>query len=652
MCGICGFFSKSSLTFNDAIVKMNSAISHRGPDANGVWQDLNSGIVLGHQRLSIIDLSVAGHQPMQSNSSRFVLTYNGEIYNHLDIRRELKSIDSKIKWRGSSDTETLLEAIELWGVEKTLKKIAGMFAFGLWDKKNRSLTLARDRMGEKPLYFGWQGKGDNKVFLFGSELKALKVHPEFNGEINRDSIALQFAHSYIPAPHSIYKDINKLLPGYYLQLKEKDLKECLVPDSKPYWSMLNTAISGSNNTLSISTEKVKNELEKLLQNTIKQQMISDVPLGAFLSGGVDSSVIVALMQKQSPNPIKTFTIGFNEHNYNEANYAKEVAQHLGTDHTEFYISGKKAMEVIPKLSYIYDEPFSDSSQIPTFLLSKLAKQKVTVSLSGDGGDELFCGYNRYTMSKNWWNKVCLIPFSVRKFLSNQITSLSPKNWNKLFNFFKNSNYPVNYGELMYKFARVLNCKSLDEVYLKLTSHFENPNDVVLNSKFQGNFLRDYKTELKEFDDQQKMMIYDGLSYLPNDILVKVDRASMAASLETRAPFLDHRIVEYLWKIPQALKLRNGQSKWILRKILYQYVPKKLIERPKIGFGVPINTWLRGPLKDWAESLLNKTRLQKEGYLNPELIYTKWTEHQSEKKDWQYHLWNVLMFQLWLDTNKK
>ncbi|MDB9936372.1 asparagine synthase (glutamine-hydrolyzing) [Candidatus Pelagibacter sp.] len=652
MCGICGFYSKSLSIFDNAIDKMNSAISHRGPNNNGVWQDNKSGVFLGHQRLSILDLSTAGHQPMKSNSGRFILTYNGEIYNHLELRKELEIKNPGMKWRSNSDTETLLEGIESWGLEVALGKIVGMFAFGLWDKKTCSLTLAKDRMGEKPLYFGWQGKGINKVFLFGSELKALRAHSEFEGEINRDAIALQLRHSYIPSPYSIYKHIYKLPPGNYLQLKENDLQAGLLPSSKPYWSVADAAISGVNNLASLSEENIKSELEQLIQASIKQQMISDVPLGAFLSGGVDSSTVVALMQKVSSRPIKTFTIGFNVGDYNEANYAKEVAKHLGTDHTEMYVSAEQAMAVLPKLSTIYDEPFSDPSQIPTFLVSELAKKKVTVSLSGDGGDELFCGYNRYIESNNLWKKLRLMPLPFRKNLASIIQSISPQTWNKLSKFVPGLNNHTNFGDKMHKGANVLDCKELSDLYYRLVSHWQNPSEIVLNSKEPGTILTDYKPEFPGLNSVQKMMALDCMTYLPDDILVKVDRAAMATSLETRAPFLDHRIVEYAWKIPQSLKLKNGKSKWILREILHKYVPKNLIERPKMGFEVPIDTWLRGPLKDWAESLLDETRLRQEGYLNADLIHNKWKEHLSEKKNWQYHLWDVLMFQAWYDTNHK
>jgi len=648
MCGITGFYSHSKLSLKNDIIKMNSVISHRGPDTTGVWENKNFGIFMGHQRLSILDLSIAGQQPMKSKSERYILTYNGEIYNHLEIRKEIEEKNFNIIWKGNSDTETLIEAIDLWGIEKTLKKIVGMFAFGLWDQKENCLTLVRDRMGEKPLYFGWQGKNSNKAFIFASELKALKVHSNFEKEISRDALALQLQFNCIPAPYSIYKNIYKLLPGHYLQLKKTDLEKNLLPKSKSYWSLKETAILGLKNLKPINIQIIKDELEVILKNTIKQQMISDVPLGTFLSGGVDSSLVAALMQSQSSQPIKTFTVGFNEEIYNEAQDAKKVANFLGTDHTEIYISEKQALDVVPKLPKIYDEPFSDSSQIPTYLVSELAKQKVTVSLTGDGGDEIFCGYNRYVMSKKWWNKICLIPLPLRIFLADRIIAFNPDNWNYLSKIFMSSKNKNNLSHLMYKFSKVLRCKTLDGVYIKLVSHIDNPTKFVLDSNNVDTRLSNYSFELNQFDDQQKMMIFDGLTYLPDDILVKVDRASMASSLETRAPFLDHRVIEFSWQIDQSLKLRNGQGKWILRQILNKYLPKNLIERPKKGFGVPLDSWLRGSLRDWAENLLDQKKLQEQGYFNSKLIRDKWTEHLSNKRDWQHDLWNILMFQAWMD----
>ena len=650
MCGINGFYSLSSFISDDVISKMNLAISHRGPDSNGFWSDKESGIFFGHSRLSIIDLSAAGNQPMKSNSGRFILTYNGEIYNHLEIRKELEESSSDIKWKGNSDTETLLEAIDFWGTEMTLKKIQGMFAFGLWDQKKRCLILARDRIGEKPLYFGWQGEGNNKTFLFGSELKALKAHPEFSPKINRNAIALQLRHNYIPAPHSIYKDIYKLQPGHYLILKESDLKRNLLPDSKTYWSLTETVFSGNKNQLTINESYIQEDLEKHLQSSVRKQMISDVPLGAFLSGGIDSSSIVALMQSQSTYPVKTFTIGFNEDEYSEARHAKKIAEYLGTDHTELYVSSKKAIEVIPKLPNIYDEPFSDSSQIPTFLISQLAKKDVKVALSGDGGDELFCGYNRYIMGEKFWNIFRLMPQSFRKFFASGLQSISTQDWTKISKLLPGLKKYSNFGDKIHKGANVLKANTSHELYYMLCSHWQNPTEAVMNSEEPDTLLTKFKPELEGLNNQQQMMVLDFLTYLPDDILVKVDRAAMASSLETRIPFLDHNLIEYVWRISHSLKFKKGEGKWILKQILNKYIPKHLTERPKMGFGIPINTWLRGPLRDWAENLLDQKKLQQDGYFNSKLIRNKWTEHLSGKRDWQYDLWSILMFKAWIDQN--
>jgi asparagine synthase (glutamine-hydrolysing) len=649
MCGISGFYSKNSSNFNNVILKMNSTLSHRGPDSGKVWEDKNSGVIFGHQRLSILDLSRAGDQPMISNSKRFVITFNGEIYNHFEIRKELETINTNIKWKSGTDTETLLESIELLGIKKTLQRVVGMFAFVVWDKKIRTLTLVRDRMGEKPLYYGWQGKGVNKVFLFGSELKALKPHPEFRSEINRNAIALQLRHNYIPDPYSIYKDIHKLLPGHYLQLKESDLKKGFLPKTISYWSLTKCAIDGNKNQMSLNALEIQNDLEEHLKLSVKQQMISDVSTGAFLSGGIDSSTIVSLMQSQSSKPIKTFTIGFSKNDFNEAKYAKKIAKHLGTDHTELYFSPKKAMEVIPKLPTIHDEPFSDNSQIPSFLLSQLAKKKIKVALTGDGGDELFCGYNRYNSTNNWSKKFNLIPRPVRKTLANGIRSLSKDNLNRLLNLVPNLGNYSSYGYKI-KSINALEAKTLSDLYYVLLSHWQNPTDVVVNSREPGTFLTMFQPKLPYLNNYEIMMALDQITYLPNDILVKVDRTSMASSIEARVPFLDHRLIEYSWKIPNSLKFRNGKPKWILRKILKNYIPENLTERPKKGFGIPLNDWLRGPLREWAENLLNEKKLSEEGFFNSKIIREKWEDYILDKNKSLYEIWNVLMFQAWRDEN--
>lgn len=648
MCGITGFYSKNLSTFNNSILKMNSALFHRGPDFSGVWQDRSSGIVFGHQRLSVLDLSSAGNQPMISSSGRFIITYNGEIYNHLEIRKELKEINMNINWKSNSDTETFLEAIEYWGIDNALKKVVGMFAFALWDKKNCSLVLARDRMGEKPLYYGWQGKGLNKVFIFGSELKALKQHPEFQKTINRDAIALLLRHNYIPDPYSIYKNIYKLLPGQYLLLKNKDLKKNFLSKPVNYWSLTKIAIEGSKDLFKEDDSEIQNNFEKILKDTVKKKMISDAPVGAFLSGGIDSSTLVSLMQSENINRIKTFTIGFNDDDFNEAKHAKKIAKHLNTEHTELYFSPKTVMEIIPKLPIIHDEPFSDNSQIPSFLISQLAKKQIKVAISGDGGDELFCGYNRYSYVNNWSQRFNLIPFGLRKVFANKIKSISQDRWNILLKFLPFLNQHAN----KIKGSKALEANSLTDLYYILFSQWQNPTDVVLNSSEPGTFLTLYKPNLNQLNNYEQMMVLDLISYLPNDILVKVDRTSMASSIETRVPLLDHKLIEYVWKIPHNLKFRNGQSKWILKQILKKYVPERLTERPKKGFGIPLHSWLRGPLRDWAENLLDEKKLLKEGYFDAKIVREKWDDFILNKKNWHQDLWNILMFQAWLDSNNK
>jgi len=649
MCGITGFYSKNLSTFNNAILKMNSALYHRGPDFSGIWQDRSAGIVFGHQRLSILDLSPAGNQPMISNSGRYIITYNGEFYNHLEIRKELNEMNLNINWQSNSDTETFLEAIEYWGIDSALKKVVGMFACALWDKKNRSLTLVRDRMGEKPLYYGWQGKGSNKVFIFGSELKALKLHPEFQGIVNKDAIALLLRHNYIPDPYSIYKNIYKLLPGQYLQLKEEDLKKNFLPTPISYWSLTQNAIKGTKNLFRENDIEIEKNFEKLLKDTVKKKMISDAPVGAFLSGGIDSSTLVSLMQSENLNRIKTFTIGFSDDDYNEAKHAKKIAKHLNTEHTELYFSAKTAMEVIPKLPIIHDEPFSDNSQIPSFLISQLAKKQIKVAISGDGGDELFCGYNRYIHVNNWSKKLNLIPFGARKVFANGIKSISQDRWNVLLKFLPFLNKYVNFGNQI-KVAKALEANSFTDLYYVFFSQWQNPTDVVLNSTEPGTFLTSYKPDINQLNNYEQMMILDLISYLPNDILTKVDRTSMASSIETRVPLLDHKLIEYVWKMPHNLKFRNGQSKWILRQILKKYVPETLTERPKKGFGIPLHSWLRGPLRDWAENLLDEKKLLKEGYFDAKIVREKWDDFILNKKNWHQDLWNILMFQAWLDSN--
>lgn len=658
MCGFAGFFSKAeidNITAQAISHQMGQAIMHRGPDDNGIWQDESAGIALSHRRLSILDLSPAGHQPMVSMSGRYVIVFNGEIYNHIELRTQLeKHVPRQLDWRGHSDTETLLAAIEAWGLEQTLRESVGMFAFGLWDRLDRVLYLARDRMGEKPLYYGWQGQGQHAVFLFGSELKALKAHPAFLGQIDRNALSLQLRYSYIPAPYSIYEGIHKLPPGSFIKLpvgKWRLLSDATMSEPQPYWSFRQIFINGLSTPFSGNATEAINALDSMLRDAVRQQMIADVPLGAFLSGGVDSSAIVALMQLQSSRPVKTFSIGFNEEQYNEAKYAAEVARHLGTEHTELYVSSRQALDVIPLLPALYDEPFSDPSQIPTYLLSRMTRKHVTVSLSGDAGDELFGGYTRYGQADRLWRIFGRIPQSVRAASATAIRTLFPSNWNRL----ATSLSPLlpanmrNIGDKAHKLAELLSHKDRSSFYRSFVAYWEHPETLVIGGNEYGNYFagNSNPAEVKTYYDS--MMLADSLTYLPDDILVKVDRAAMGVSLETRVPYLDHRVVEFASRLPLNMKVRNGQGKWILRQVLYKHVPKDLIERPKMGFGIPINDWLRGSMRDWAENLLSKSRLKREGYFNSDPITQKWREHISGKRNWGYHLWNILMFQSWLEA---
>jgi asparagine synthase (glutamine-hydrolysing) len=652
MCGFVGVLSKQAdMLCSQYIARMTDAIRHRGPDDSGVWADTAAGVVLGHRRLAIVDLSSAGHQPMACHTGRFIIAFNGEIYNHLDLRRELEATGFAPAWRGHSDTETLLAGFVVWGISGTVERCIGMFGFALWDKQTRALTLGRDRLGEKPLYYGWQGSGELACFLFGSELKALKAHPAFSAEVDRYALSLLMRHNYIPTPHSIYRGIHKLQPGTLLTLSLAQHE----PVIETYWTLTDVAVSGNRQPFAGSSEQAVDELEALLKSAVRQQMVADVPLGAFLSGGIDSSTVVALMQAQSGRPVQTFTIGFNEEGYNEAVHAKAVARHLGTDHTELYVTPQQALDVIPKLPMLYCEPFADSSQIPTFLVSQMARRKVTVALSGDAGDELFAGYNRYVLARKLWGRISSVPRGMRQIAAGGIRGLSPTTWNKLLGPFQHlaprSLRQANIGDKLHKGAGVLAAENIDDLYLGLVTHWQ-PEGLVIGGKEPATYLRGNPLLIEGLDDVQRMMALDAITYLPDDILVKVDRAAMGVSLECRVPFLDHRVVEFAWRLPQTLKLQDGVGKWVLRQVLYRHVPRELIERPKMGFGVPIDVWLRGPLKDWAEALLDEGRLRREGFFNPGPIRTKWSEHLSGKRNWQYLLWDVLMFQAWLESQRQ
>jgi asparagine synthase (glutamine-hydrolysing) len=658
MCGILGIASSTESRPYERWRDSLRTLAHRGPDDSGTWVDDSCGIILAHARLSILDLSPLGHQPMVSQSGRFILTFNGEIYNFRDLKTELEQRNCVFK--GSSDTEVMLAAFEAWGVEKTLKNLIGMFAIGLWDRTERKLYLSRDRLGEKPLYYGWSGG----CFLFASELKALRAHPAFCAEVNRDSLSLFMRYSYIPAPYSIYAGIHKLPPATFLELPLSELHSFSGRCSphtddpatqykpKPYWSAKEVCQRSLKDSFKGSDAEALAELDQLLRKVIKGQMISDVPLGAFLSGGIDSSTVVALMQAESAVPIKTFSIGFHERHFNEAQYAKDVAFHLGTDHTELYVTAKDALGVIPLLHNMYDEPFADSSQIPTYLVSKIARQKVTVALSGDGGDEVFCGYPRFIWANKIWSSVGWMPHFALLPLIYGIHSLGPHEWDRIIyslpGFLPRSFSFKNPGHKLYRLATVLSAHSREELYRELISVWDDRSPVVLGAKTVKTALTDSLSWIRTTSFVEWMMYLDLVSYLPDDILAKVDRAAMAVSLETRAPFLDHRVVEFAWRLPLRMKYRHGFTKYLLRKLLHKYVPVKLVERPKMGFGVPIDFWLRVPLRDWAEGLLNEARLREEGYLNPAAVRNCWGEHLSGRRNWTTHLWNVLMFQAWLE----
>lgn len=646
MCGIAGFIDYSRQTAADSgkalAGAMSAALLHRGPDDCGVWFDPAQGVFLAHQRLSIVDLSPAGHQPMASASGRYVMAFNGEVYNHGDLRQQLNGI----AWRGNSDTEVMLAAIEQWGLDAALGRFVGMFAFALWDRHESTLTLARDRFGEKPLYWAQFGS----TLLFGSELKALKKHPTFKSVIDRDALAGYMTYGYVPGTTSIYQQVQKLKPGALRVFQAGGAS-----NERVYWSAVDTALGAQAQGFASSDAEATDQLEALITASVKRQLLADVPVGAFLSGGVDSSTIVALAQAHSRTPVKTFTIGFEEAGYNEAVYAEAVAKYLGTDHAECYASHRDALDVIPSLPDLYDEPFADSSQIPTYLVSKLARSRVTVSLSGDAGDELFCGYNRYMLADRLARRSRRVPRSVRQAAASGVTALPVPVWDSVGAVARKlkpgAAVPVHLGDKLHKFARVLASAGDDAgLYESLLQQWHDAESLVRGVTHFGKLTADVAIWRSDLDLMHRVMLLDTASYLTDDILVKVDRAAMGVSLESRVPLLDHRIFEFAWRLPLGMKVRNGQGKWLLRQVLYRHVPRELIERPKMGFGVPIGAWLRGPLKDWATTLLDPVRLNQEGFLDARRVKTMWDEHLSGRRNWQYPLWCVLMFQAWLEKN--
>lgn len=652
MCGFVGVVDPSALTgtSGEILSHMIAALHHRGPDDTGIWRDAAAGAWLAHARLSIIDLSQEGHQPMVSASGRYVIAYNGEVYNHGELRAELTG-EGAADWRGTSDTEVMLAAIDAWGLAQAVRRFNGIFAFALWDRKERALSLVRDRLGVKPLYYTNNGR----TVLFGSELKALRRHPAFDAQIDRDAVALFTRHCYVPAPYSIYRGTCKVEPGSILTFRSGRSRGIDDADTEVYWSAKDVAEAGQSELLDATPDEMLDTLEKQLRHTVRQQMVADVPLGAFLSGGIDSSLVVALMQQASVQPVRTFTIGFQDEAFNEADHARDIAQHLGTVHEELIVTPQQAMATIPSLPAIFDEPFSDSSQIPTLIVSHLARQQVKVVLSGDGGDELFAGYDRYAAARRYWKIGAWIPADMRRRLMTGLLHgrgvLEGFPLATLAALGDGSSVASRWDERAIRLARRFRHAQHALFYRDFTSHVDSPSELVHGAIEPPTALtsRAHKPALD--DATHEMMYFDSVSYLPDDILVKVDRASMSHSLEARVPLLDHELFELAWRMPLSMKVRDGQTKWALRQVLYRHVPRTLIERPKQGFGVPMSAWLRGPLREWAEALLDERRLREEGFLHADFVRQMWAMHVSGRKDLSRVLWDILMFEAWLDTNK-
>lgn len=652
MCGIAGVLGPSGI---DAarMAAMTTPIAHRGPDDEGFWVDARAGVGLGHRRLAIVDLTTSGHQPMMSASGRLVIAFNGEIYNHRELRNRLDR-ERRISWRGHADTETLIECIDAWGLDRTLELAIGMFAFAVWHRGDRRLSLVRDRFGEKPLYYGWAGRD----FVFGSELKALRVTPGFEGEINREALQLYASRAYIPAPLSIYRGIFKLPPGCVLDITREGAAE---PRRDPleegahggvslrrYWSYRQVVEQGLANPFG-SVEEAREALDTALAEAIGGQAVADVPVGAFLSGGIDSSTIVALYRKHSPHRIRTFTIGFDDPVLDEAGYARAVAEHLGTDHSEMYVNADQVLDTIPLMPRIYDEPFADSSQVPTYLVSKFAREHVTVALSGDGGDELFGGYNRYFGAATLWSRMDRLPKPLRAAVGGGLGGVPPRAWDALGRLLPGGVKPPHFGTKVQKGLRTMGrATSIDDVYVTFLDEWSGGPSPVLGASAHDACRFDLAVEGARAASE-RMMYCDAVSYLPDDILCKVDRAAMAVSLETRVPFLDHRVAAVAARIPIEMKIESATGKNILRSLLYREAPAHLFERPKAGFGMPLGRWLRGPLRPWAEELLDERRLREGGYFDPKIIRQRWDEHLAGKRDAGPTIWAILTFEEWRNS---
>jgi len=635
VCGICGFLVRGESfpagELEPTVSRMADTLRHRGPDSAGTWIDAEAGIALGHRRLAIVDLTPDGAQPMVSSCGRFVLAFNGEIYNFRELRSDLEA--EGVRFRGRSDTEVLLEAIACWGTAEALRRANGMLAFAAWDRRGRVLTLARDRVGKKPLYWGRFGD----AIVFGSELKALRAHPRFRAEIDRDALAHLVQYSYVPAPASIFREVRKLEPGTWLEIPAEP--RAALPAPGVFWSVREVAERGQAQRFGGDEAEAEAALHDLLADAVERRMISDVPLGALLSGGIDSSTVVALMQARSTTPVRTFAIGFREQAFDEAAHARAVASHLGTDHTELTLTPRDALDVIPRLPALYDEPFADTSQIPTFLVSRMAREHVTVALSGDGGDELFAGYRRYFRCLERWRWLARVPAGLRAGAARWLEGAAAAGWT--------AGAPGAFGRLG-RVAEQLGAVSLEDLFVRASARCPDASRFVLGSPCPDGLLHSPQRWPRLTEPLERMMVLDLAGSLPEDILTKVDRASMGVSLEVRCPILDHRVVELAWRLPPALKARAGVSKWLLRRVLERYVPRELFERPKMGFGIPLAAWLRGPLRDWAEALLDPRRLRQAGYLEADAVRQVWSQHLAGWRDHRLLLWNLLSFQAWCD----